>query len=1513
MRKRVLSLILAVCLTAGMFSGWVSAVSSGTFTDVAASDWYYDAVEYVQTNGLMNGTGDGAFSPNALMTRGMIVTILHRMEGCPHAPSSRFVDVPAASYCADAAAWASAEGIVTGYDDGTLRPNDPVTRQQLAVILLRYCRYKGYDTDHRAALSSYEDAEAISDYARSAMQWAVGAGLMEGVSDRTLAPNGHATRGQAAALLMRLCTTKQEPQEEEHRRPGGSTLLPPSPDRPDDPDEPSGEEEPQITAAYLFSVTDLTVEQGAVTASYHAETDCRLTISFLTEDASEELFSLTEEASSDANEITLPLGETLPRYFIVTAQLTDEEGTPLHTLYVCRRYTSAYEAFERQTPEDFPDQVVLPFDESGSDFAVLSKEVLDLTCTDQVNTLVRAEGGRYTFDNIDDTLRSCAAGDKLYFCDENGDHYVLKVKSVSVTGDRAVVTEDPDAVLSDFYQTIKLDLTLTTEEPAPFALRSVPMADGHQLRGAGAQVLSASALSDDSITGDEELGSSISSTVETPFGSIKGTGSALVRLNILYDVILFGDDYFTCTLSCALKLDLTVTVEKGVTIAPDEPLTLFEYNFPLPASANLVNIPMEITVPYSIECDAAMTFGFHAETETGFIYDSETGYQGIQSKNVSTKDFHVGGELHGSLGLELKVGLGAFDEFIEAKVGAEAGVAFDGKADVVITSPNLNSQSYHACNLCIKGETYAYFNVPLQLSYEITDKLKGDIFDLELVHTRWFWNKFYGSLINDSLSVHGGAVKFGWGDCPNKRYQVKFVTYDNGTLSSGDTVNVDTLSGTPVASGTSPMTKYLYPGQYIARATVKENDVEESFSVQDAPCEVRLYAADSIIQGTIRDKEDQSPISGASVTATRDGEVIASGSTDASGRYKFSVPKGTYTLSVSAEGYSGVSREMRITEDTAFSAQLEKLKHTLSGTVTDKETGDPISGASVTVSRNDVQKASASTAADGSFSMTLSEGTYTLSVSASGYQGTTQAMTLTEDTARSLTLEKLPQIGTLLGTITDQDTGDALSGASVTATDAEGRSTTVTTASNGTYKTDLAAGVYSISISCEEYESKTYQEITIEHETTMVVSAALKRNMFSLTGVITEAGSDPTVYVAGASVTASKDGKVVETAVTGTDGQYRMMVPAGTYSMTVSASDYEDASGSATVTKDGGRFSASLEKLLGSGQCGPNLYWRLTTAGVMTIYGTGTMYDYTETAKLDEDDFAPPWEEIRGRIKTVIVEEGATSVGTLAFFSASNLTSLSLPNTLKVIGRQAFTGAKLSTITIPDSVERIGQASFSQLCSEHLTLHLGSGVKQIDYAAFSLAPLTSVTLPDSLTELGDSVFANCDKLQSVTLPKGLKHLSSSFMGCRALTQITLPSTLETIGNMAFEYCTSLTSITIPNSVTSIGRDAFRYCSSLQSVTLSKNLEGKLGNHAFAACNSLTTITVHEGVTRLGNYIFSDCTSMKTVYLPASLEYFDFDAIEASGVTDVYFAGTRDQWNTILHSDTPEGVTVHFSE
>ena len=209
--RSLMNKVSGVYLTKDMtvYAGWRVDENPGTganpFTDVSEKDWFYGDVMFVYENGLMLGTSKTLFSPHGTATRGMMATILWRMEGSP-APKGKnsFTDVEAGKWYADAITWTAENSIFAGYGKDKFGPDDPITREQLAAIFYRYADYKGYDLTVKGNLDKFKDADKITDYAKTAMQWAVSSGLVKGKSGNLLDPQGTATRAEIAAMLHRF-------------------------------------------------------------------------------------------------------------------------------------------------------------------------------------------------------------------------------------------------------------------------------------------------------------------------------------------------------------------------------------------------------------------------------------------------------------------------------------------------------------------------------------------------------------------------------------------------------------------------------------------------------------------------------------------------------------------------------------------------------------------------------------------------------------------------------------------------------------------------------------------------------------------------------------------------------------------------------------------------------------------------------------------------------------------------------------------------------------------------------------------------------------------------------------------------------------------------------------------------------------------------------------------------------------------------------------------------------------
>ena len=282
-------------------------------------------------------------------------------------------------------------------------------------------------------------------------------------------------------------------------------------------------------------------------------------------------------------------------------------------------------------------------------------------------------------------------------------------------------------------------------------------------------------------------------------------------------------------------------------------------------------------------------------------------------------------------------------------------------------------------------------------------------------------------------------------------------------------------------------------------------------------------------------------------------------------------------------------------------------------------------------------------------------------------------------------------------------------------------------------------------------------------------------------------------------------------------------------------------------------------------------------------------------------------------LTSITIPEGVTSIGNMAFYGCSSLTSITIPEGVTSIGGSAFFDCTLLTsVTIGDSVTSIGYRAFYN-CTSLTSVTIGNSVTSIGERAFyNCTSLTSVTIPDSVTSIVDSAFEGCEslarvdisdlsawckisfsslfanpllngaklylngsELTDITIPSDIAEIKDiTFYNCTSLTSVTIPDSVTSIGDWAFSDCTSLTSVTIGDSVTSIGDYAFIYCTSLTSVTIPDSVT-EIGDGAFVYCTSLTSVTIGDSVTSIGENAFSRCSSLTSVTIPDSVTSIGF--------------------------------------
>ena len=327
-------------------------------------------------------------------------------------------------------------------------------------------------------------------------------------------------------------------------------------------------------------------------------------------------------------------------------------------------------------------------------------------------------------------------------------------------------------------------------------------------------------------------------------------------------------------------------------------------------------------------------------------------------------------------------------------------------------------------------------------------------------------------------------------------------------------------------------------------------------------------------------------------------------------------------------------------------------------------------------------------------------------------------------------------------------------------------------------------------------------------------------------------------------------------------------------------------------------FTASAADIRGSGTCGDDLNWELDSDGVLTISGTGPMWDYNYDA---------PWEYSP---KAVIINNGVTTIGADAFWSCWDLTSVIFPNSLTTIGAGAFSECeRLTSVTFPNSLTTVGNYAF------YLTglteLYLPNSVTSIGAGAFQeCGRLTSVTFPNSLTTIGDDAFHSTG-LTELYLPNSVTSIGAgAFADCQELTDVTLPNSITTISTAMLADCRNLSSITIPDSVTVIGDSAFSHIPRLTTITFPAALSS-LGEYAFADCDYLNSIRFLGNAPSIGFNVFRGVTA-KALYPGDNATWYDIENTYYGGNVTWIGVVTPTINNQPLSITTFEGKTAKFS-
>lgn len=659
--------------------------------------------------------------------------------------------------------------------------------------------------------------------------------------------------------------------------------------------------------------------------------------------------------------VSIPVEGTLPAYYIVRARLLSADDPDMVDLcdpFLYIEGSQQYAEFAGTTINDFNGEQVINFDQSDTtNFGVLADGTKIITVSETSNILTVADidvadklvpDHTYTFANPDSSVSGLVAGDIVYI---DGTQYLFKVKEAIPNADGSVtVTQDNDASFEEFYSTLKVDMASASDDGIQ------PMAE----------------IIDVNTSLSKDVTVSATTLQINNWGSLEWSGATInesLDIKIVYDVHLFGENYFECSLISKTTLETSVELKASLVDSEGEnpfkkDLANGKGKVPIPTPIPGLEVYFKVGVPVELKFSADVSATWKATFKNGFTYNSYSGKTAVKDSE-NTLEVKAEGKAEFKIGPEFAIGVQLTGEVVSIELNGSAGA----KITVTVAASNEDVHdtlpSHHACIVCLSGDLKWFAEAHVKASYDLK-VLKGDFLDWKIFGIEGpikFLGqgdgKFYVSIVPGPDSVFfkkntdNAEFFIGGGTCPNTSYRTELKTVDeNETELSGIAIRVLKNNNRVDKTGTSSYVVYLHNGVYNASATINGTDVSKTVVVADKAQTISISptSGDKKLTGKVVDSTDSSVLGDATIKVSKDGVVVASTKSKDTGEFKVSVPEGTYLVEVTKTGYIPYTIYHTVDSDLP-SSQVKTIEMIpgsgnggFRGVITDAVTGDPIGG-----------------------------------------------------------------------------------------------------------------------------------------------------------------------------------------------------------------------------------------------------------------------------------------------------------------------------------------------------------------------------------------------------------------------------------------------------------------------------------------------------------------------------------------------------------------------------------------